>query len=146
VRALRRAGAGIDADLAPPPDDVPIAVDIAAFRIVQEALSNAVRHAPHTRIALSMKADAAAVRVVVRNGLPAAAEMTSGAPPQRGHGLLGMRERAALVGGTVRAAPDDDGGWTVRAVLPLTGPPIGSTAGVPTAAVSPTDPDAGGPQ
>ncbi len=140
VRALRRAGAEIDADLDPSPEGVPGAVDIAAFRIVQEALSNAVRHAPHARILLSMKADAAAVRVVVRNDPPDAAEIASGVPPQRGHGLLGMRERAALVGGSVSAAPDDDGGWTVRAILPLTG------RGLEPTAVDPTDPAAGGPQ
>ena len=145
VQALRRAGAEIDADLAPSPEGVPGAVDIAAFRIVQEALSNAVRHAPHARITLSMQADAAAVRVVVRNDPPAAAEVTSGRQPQRGHGLLGMRERAALVGGTVGAAPDDDGGWTVRAVLPLTGPVTDSAAGDPTA-IGPTESAPGGPQ
>ncbi|KAF2413768.1 hypothetical protein B1729_08480 [Microbacterium sp. B35-04] len=145
VRALRRAGAEIDADLAPSPEGVPGAVDIAAFRIVQEALSNAVRHAPHTRILLSMQADAAAVRVVVRNDPPEAAETASGLPPQRGHGLLGMRERAALVGGTVSAARDDDGGWTVRAVLPLTGPVIDSPAGDPTA-IGPIDSARGGLQ
>ncbi|MFE5409871.1 sensor histidine kinase [Microbacterium sp. NPDC056569] len=119
VQALRRAGADIEASLAPAPDAVPAAVDVAAFRIVQEALSNAVRHAPHSRIELTLETDAAAVRLHVRNGSSGEAERGA---PERGHGLLGMRERAALVGGTVSAGPDADGGWTVRAVLPLTGP------------------------
>ncbi|MCO5951716.1 histidine kinase [Microbacterium yannicii] len=126
VQALRRAGAEIDASLAPAPESVPSAVDIAAFRIVQEALSNAVRHAPHTRVALSVEVDAAAVRVLVRNGppdpaQPPAAPAPPASPATRGHGLLGMRERAALVGGELIAARDADGGWTVRALLPLAG-------------------------
>ncbi|WP_203579321.1 sensor histidine kinase [Microbacterium hibisci] len=119
VRALRRAGAEIDASLAPAPEAVPAAVDVAAFRIVQEALSNAVRHAPQTRIELTSETDAAAVRLLVRNG--SSTQAASGTP-ERGHGLLGMRERAALVGGTLSAGPDADGGWTVRADLPLAGP------------------------
>ncbi|MFC8683329.1 histidine kinase [Microbacterium ureisolvens] len=121
VQAVRRAGADIDSSLAPAPDAVPAAVDVAAFRIAQEALSNAVRHAPQSRIELTVETDAAAVRLLVRNGLPGGASGEQG-EPERGHGLLGMRERAALVGGTVSAAPDADGGWTVRAVLPLAGP------------------------
>ena len=145
VQALRRAGAEIDADLGPSPDGVPVAVDIAAFRIVQEALSNAVRHAPHATITLTVQADDAAVRIVVRNNPPDATEMRPWPPAQRGHGLLGMRERAALVGGSVSAAPDGDGGWTVRAVLPLAAPAIDPSAGDPTA-TGPTDPAAGGPQ
>ena len=123
VQALRRAGAEIDASLAPTPEGVPSAVDIAAFRIVQEALSNAVRHAPHTRVTLSVAADGDAVRLVVRNGPPDAAEPPSAPPSHRGHGVLGMRERAALVGGELSAERDADGGWTVRALLPLAGIP-----------------------
>ncbi|WP_341999774.1 sensor histidine kinase [Microbacterium sp. LWH7-1.2] len=118
VQALRRAGAEIDAALVAVPDAVPSAVDIAAFRIAQEALSNAVRHAPQARIELAMETDAATLRLLVRNGPPGEAAHADTSAP-RGHGLLGMRERAALVGGTVSAGPDADGGWTVRAALPL---------------------------
>ncbi|MFB7890912.1 histidine kinase [Microbacterium sp. NPDC056044] len=118
VEALRRAGATIDAALAPVPETVPTAVDIAAFRITQEALSNAVRHAPHARIELSTETDAATLRLVVHNAATGDAADPGSSTPH-GHGLLGMRERAALVGGRVSAGPDPDGGWTVRAALPL---------------------------
>ncbi len=128
VQALRRAGADIDDSLAPLPEAVPSGVDIAAFRIVQEALSNAVRHAPQTRIELATETDAAALRLVIRNG-PSGDAVRTDAPATRGHGLLGMRERATLVGGTVDAGPDADGGWTVRAALPLAPLPPDPTPG-----------------
>jgi signal transduction histidine kinase len=121
VQTLRRAGAQVGASLPAVLEPLPHAVDIAAFRIVQEALSNAVRHAPRSPIALAVETDAAAVRLLVRNGPSTGADTPPGTAHQ-GHGLLGMRERAALVGGTVDAAPDADGGWTVRATLPLADP------------------------
>jgi signal transduction histidine kinase len=118
VQTVRRAGAVIDATLPPAASELPSAVDIAAFRIVQEALSNAVRHAPQAPIELVVDVDAAALRLRVRNAPTGSAEST---PPasHHGHGLLGMRERAALVGGTVSVGADPDGGWTVAARLPL---------------------------
>jgi len=122
VESVRRAGADIEATYPATAPTVPGAVDIAAFRIAQEALSNAVRHAPGAAIALTVQADADAVRVVVRNAVAVAADAAS-ASATRGHGLVGMKERAALVGGSVDAAPDADGGWTVRAVLPVPPPP-----------------------
>jgi len=118
VRSARRAGATVafdDADAAPP-GHVPGTVGITAFRIVQEALSNAMRHAPDAPIELTVQTGAEAVDILVRNALgPDAAP-----PSPRGHGLRGMRERAALAGGRVDAGPDPTGGWTVRAVLPMT--------------------------
>lgn len=138
VRTVRRAGAEIDASLDPVPDEVPTAVGIAAFRIVQEALSNAVRHAPHARISLAVDTHADAVHLLVRNA-PVADRVEPTGQSHRGHGLLGMRERAALVGGTVEAAPDPDGGWTVRTVLPLNAAPVAPAS-------SPdTDPDGAAP-
>jgi len=132
VESVRRAGADIEATYPATAPTVPGAVDIAAFRIAQEALSNAVRHAPGAAIALTVQADADAVRVVVRNAAAVAVDAAS-ASATRGHGLVGMKERAALVGGSVDAAPDADGGWTVRAVLPVPPPaPHRPTEGEPT--------------
>ncbi|MFF2485447.1 histidine kinase [Microbacterium sp. NPDC058062] len=128
VQALRRAGAEIEAALTPVPESVPGAVDIAAFRIVQEALSNAVRHAPQAPIELTVEADAATLRLRVRNA-PSSEAPSPDASTPRGHGLLGMRERATLVGGTVSASADADGGWTVRAALPLAPLPPDPTPG-----------------
>jgi len=135
VDTVRRAGAEVEATFPATTRAVPDAVDIAAFRIAQEALSNAVRHAPGSPITLTVDADADAdaVRLLVRNG-PSNAAADSTASTARGHGLVGMRERAGLVGGSVDAAADPDGGWTVRAVLPVPPPP----PAVPAAPHSPT--------
>ena len=91
------------------------AVQIAAFRIVQEALSNAVRHAPGARIAVRLHAEARSVRILVHNGAPP----RTPEGPGGGYGLRGMRERAEILGGSLSAGPASDGGWDVEAVLPL---------------------------
>lgn len=121
VETVRRAGAEVEATYPATPPAVPDTVGIAAFRIVQEALSNAVRHAPGAAITLTMEADADAVRIHVRNA-PSSSVATGAPPGARGHGLVGMTERAALVGGSVDAAADADGGWTVTAALPVPPP------------------------
>ncbi|MGN6219289.1 MAG: histidine kinase [Microbacterium sp.] len=121
VETVRRAGAEVEATYPATPRAVPETVGIAAFRIVQEALSNAVRHAPGAAITLTMDADADAVRIRVRNA-PSSPVATAAPAAPRGHGLVGMTERAALVGGSVDAAADADGGWTVKAVLPVPPP------------------------
>jgi signal transduction histidine kinase len=115
---LRRVGADITLEVRDAGHAVvPPTVQIAAFRIVQEALSNAVRHAPGAPIAVVVGVDVASVRLRVHNG-PAQSPGEHGA----GHGLRGMLERAALLGGTLDAGPDGAGGWLVTAVLP-TGEP-----------------------
>jgi signal transduction histidine kinase len=116
VRSARRAGADVAFADPPAPDGLPGVVDIAAFRIVQEALSNAMRHAPGAPVEAAVHVDEDAVRIRVHNDAgPAPADT---AARGRGLGLVGMRERAALVGGSVQAGPDA-GGWTVVAELPL---------------------------
>ncbi|MBO0979201.1 sensor histidine kinase [Microbacterium sp. SD291] len=117
VETSRRAGASIA--LAQAVDgDVSPATQIAAYRIVQEAISNAVRHAPGSEITVSVTAGDDAVAVTVRNGAAASPSPGAGAGQGHGgHGLRGMSERATLLGGTVQAGPDGDG-WTVSAVLP----------------------------
>ncbi|GAA2238475.1 sensor histidine kinase [Kitasatospora cystarginea] len=94
-------------------------VELSAFRIVQEALSNAMRHAPGAavRVELGYQPDGLAVRVV--NTAP-----DRPAPPSQGagHGLLGMRERTAMLGGELATGPTPDGGWEVTAILPADTP------------------------
>jgi signal transduction histidine kinase len=122
VEGARRAGATIDLDVA---DDVPSAspaVELTAYRIVQEALSNAGQHAPGARTAVAVGRTAASLTVVVNTGRaqrPDHASAGRTAPPRVGHGLSGMRERATSLGGELAAGPLADGGFTVRAVLPL---------------------------
>jgi len=98
-------------------DTLDVGVQLAAYRIVQEALTNALKHAgPHTRIGLDLRIDGARLRITVRDSGPPAGERP--APPAgEGHGVAGMRERAALYGGTVTAGPLPGGGWSVTADL-----------------------------
>ncbi|MFC6065457.1 sensor histidine kinase [Streptomyces ochraceiscleroticus] len=96
---------------------LPPGADLAAFRIVQEALTNIVRHsgARSARVHLGRAADA--LRLRIDDDGPATAEGSPGG----GNGLVGMRERAAALGGEVQAGPRADGGFTVRATIPLRG-------------------------
>jgi signal transduction histidine kinase len=96
-------------------------VDLTAYRILQEALTNALRHSPGAHVDARVRVTAADVVVEVTN--------TGGrhvpARPDTGRGLAGMRERAHAHGGEVSAGPAD-GGFTVRARLPLAAPvPVG---------------------
>ncbi len=98
------------------------AVDLSAYRIVQEALANVVRHAPgaRTRVSVTHSAREGVVLVLVVNGpAPEEAEALEGAGAGTGHGLVGMRERVRLTGGTLDAGPLPEGGFRVAARLPL---------------------------
>ncbi|MEU4701617.1 sensor histidine kinase [Nonomuraea dietziae] len=97
-------------------DGLPKAVEVSAYRIVQESLSNAMRHAPGSTVAVELVRDDG-LRIRVANG-PAS---RPGGPRGAGHGLLGMRERASLLGGSLETGPMEGGGFEVKAVLPLEG-------------------------
>ena len=118
VASLEGAGLQVTVEVNGTPRSLPAGVELSAYRIVQEALSNAVRHAPgsQVRVELRYRPDGLALRVV--NG-PARSQPV---PPSRGsgHGVLGMRERAAMLGGELTAEPRPDGGYAVTAVLPTT--------------------------
>ncbi len=94
---------------------LPAGVDLSAYRIVQEALTNTLRHARATSAEVTVRYDADAVEVDVRDDGRAAGDGQGGG----GRGLVGMRERAALVGGTLEAGPQPGGGYRVHARLPL---------------------------
>jgi signal transduction histidine kinase len=114
VAAARLAGARVESAVrvrrAPP------AVGAAAYRIVQEALTNAVRHAgPEPAIRVELYEERGALRLSVTDDGPCPAPTA----PSAGYGLVGMRERARSVGGTLDAGPRDEGGFAVSAVLPV---------------------------
>jgi signal transduction histidine kinase len=111
------AGANLRADLPDPLPEVSGAVGRAAYRVVQEALTNAAKHAPHAaiRVTLDVAEDRLQVTVTNRRG----AGGHTFAVPGSGYGLIGMRERVTLAGGTLRTGGTDDGGYRVRAVFPL---------------------------
>ncbi|GGO76289.1 sensor histidine kinase [Nonomuraea cavernae] len=111
--------AGLEVTLVTEPDQggpVPPGVQLSAYRIVQEALSNVLRHAPGAAARVEIRHMARCLDLRVANG-PAAASA-----PERagsGHGVVGMRERAAMLGGELGAGPGPDGGYTVTARLPF---------------------------
>ncbi|MGV9311337.1 sensor histidine kinase [Streptomyces sp. NPDC003691] len=124
VEATVRAGVPAELSLSVGPGAVPQAVDLSAYRIVQEALANVVRHAPGATTRVSVVSDGTDLTVVVVNGAAASpAEPLEQAGT--GHGLVGMRERVRLTGGTLDTGPLPDGGFRVAARLPLTSPGTG---------------------
>jgi signal transduction histidine kinase len=99
------------------PADLPPAVDLAAYRVVQESLTNVVRHAGAARATVRVAFGPADLVVeVTDDGVGAPADLSSG-----GHGIAGMRERVAALGGELQAGPGPLGGFRVRARLPLVG-------------------------
>jgi signal transduction histidine kinase len=114
-----RAGPAVDVEIRGDVDDLPPSVGSALYRLAQESVTNARRHARHaTRIEVSVAADDTSVHLRVSDDGEAGAARPSGAP---GFGLMGMMERADLLGGTCAAGPNPDRGWTVTAVLPRAG-------------------------
>ena len=97
-------------------EQLPASVGLTAYRIVQESLSNAARHAPGARISVTVDESPPYVRITVTNEPPATGQPHADGT---GHGLAGMRERVTLLGGQLRAGPEPDGGFAVRAVLPM---------------------------
>ncbi|MGY4901143.1 sensor histidine kinase [Streptomyces sp. 900116325] len=101
------------------PRPLPPGVELSAFRIVQEALSNAMRHAPGAQVRVETAYGTAGLTVRITNTAP-----DGPAAPSRGmgHGLLGMRERAAMLGGELVTGGTPDGGYEVTAILPVSAP------------------------
>jgi signal transduction histidine kinase len=102
------------------PEDLPETVALTVFRVVQEALSNVVRHAPGAATDAEVAATEGGVTVTVVNGpAPAGRGSEVGEGHGSGLGLVGMRERVSLDGGTLETGPTADGGFRVHAVLPV---------------------------
>ncbi|MFJ6675988.1 sensor histidine kinase [Actinosynnema sp. NPDC091369] len=117
LATAHRAGPSVDVGITGDLDDVHPSIDAAVYRLAQEAVTNAQRHARHaTRIEVRVAADATSVHLRVSD------DGEGTAPTTPGYGLIGMFERADLLGGTCAAGPDARG-WTVTATLPRTGTP-----------------------
>ena len=118
--AAREAGLPVEVSVEGEPRPLPAGVDLSAYRIVQEALTNSLKHAGPARARVRVCYGREALEVQVTddgattggNGRPA---------PEGGNGLIGMRERVALFGGTLEAGADPGGGYRVAARLPLDG-------------------------
>ncbi|MHC3467923.1 sensor histidine kinase [Streptomyces sp. 7R007] len=115
------ASAGLTVDVEGRPPRLAPGTDLAAFRIVQEALTNVVRHSGSRHARVRLDHDARALSLRVDDDGPATGADAGGS----GNGLAGMRERAAALGGTIEAGPRPDGGFRVLAVLPLDGSAVG---------------------
>jgi signal transduction histidine kinase len=124
VDRLRAAGLEIQLDQDPLPA-LPAATELAIHRTVQEALTNALKHAPGRPVRVRIRADAEHDRAEITVENPVAER--SGIVPGSARGLIGMRERLELVGGTL-ATGADGGVFTVRAVVPLDRATAGSPA------------------
>jgi signal transduction histidine kinase len=122
VREAADVGLQVEVATDGSPLDLPLGIELAAYRIVQEALTNTRRHALARRACVRLGYSSTHLRVeIIDDG-------RGPAGGRSGHGLVGMRERAVLYGGTLDAGPGPDGGFRVIAVLPLGGPAIGDRA------------------
>ena len=117
-------------------------MDLSAYRLLQEALTNALRHARRARVTATLEYGDDALRLDVLDDGAGTTGRQPDTPVTGGHGLVAMRERVGLVGGCVHAGPRAEGGWAVQAVQALepvadrpTGSAVDSTAdgAVPTA-------------
>lgn len=124
IENLARAsgdGPRVAVDITGETDDIPSSVSTAIYRLAQESVTNAVRHAQHaTRIDVDVVADETSVTLRVRDDGENGHTKATATP---GYGVLGMIERAGLLGGQCEAGPDRERGWTVTAVLPRDGSP-----------------------
>jgi signal transduction histidine kinase len=114
VEEARAAGTTVHVAVHGQPVALPPGVDLTAYRIVQEALTNARRHAPGAAVDVEVAFRDDAVSVRVRDDGPGPASGGDG-----GHGLVGMQERVAMVGGRLRVGPANGGGFAVEADLPV---------------------------
>ncbi|MEV4375378.1 histidine kinase [Streptosporangium sp. NPDC049644] len=114
-----RSGPSVEVEISDDIGELPLPIEAAIYRIAQESVTNARRHARHaTRIEVRVAADDTSVRLRVSDDGDGGLVRSAGSP---GYGLIGMIERADLLGGTCEAGPAPDRGWTVTAVLPRTG-------------------------
>jgi len=111
------------------PFGVPEDVGLALYRIAQEALTNVLKHAGPAHAEVHLHYGEQLEITVADDGRGAAAVLTGAAPPGAGRGITGMRERVAMLGGSITAGPQPGGGFRVRAVIPRPGTPAGSNKG-----------------
>jgi len=115
VTQVREAGLPVDLEIDGDPRELPVGLELSAYRIVQEALTNALKHAgdAHATVRVAYGPDSLELEIVDDGPGEAAAVMSGG------HGLVGMRERVALYGGRFEATRPASGGFAVRVLLPI---------------------------
>jgi signal transduction histidine kinase len=133
LESVRNGGVTVTSDVSGTPRPLPQGVNLSAYRIVQEALSNAMRHAPGAAVQVHLHYGEAALVIEVRNdsvapGVQALWEQPGEPGPSDGggHGIIGMRERATMLGGHLDARPAGSGEFLVTAALPFGSDPEGA--------------------
>jgi signal transduction histidine kinase len=126
LESARSGGVTVTHKITGRPRPLPAGVDLSAYRIVQEGLSNAMRHAPGSTVQVSCYYGEAALVIEVRNsgGAPGTRVLASADDVRSrgaGHGIIGMRERATMLGGHLSVGPTKEGEFLVTAALPLDG-------------------------
>jgi signal transduction histidine kinase len=121
VDETRAAGLAVALEVSGPVVGLPAGLEVAIYRLIQEALTNVRKHAPTSRAKVHLSYEPDRVRVLVSDdgGPPGATRGAPGKTTGRGHGLIGMRERVHLYDGLMQAGPTTAGGFRVEAVLPL---------------------------
>ncbi|MFF1271891.1 sensor histidine kinase [Streptomyces marokkonensis] len=128
VTEARAAGLDLTLEVTPPAEPLPSAVDSAAYRILQESITNIIRHTGPTRVTVAVYPGIDHLEIRVTDRGRVASRAAAAAPPSRhgadgsartGRGILGMRERCRLLGGDLTAGPTAGGGFEVTARLPL---------------------------
>jgi signal transduction histidine kinase len=115
VEAARHGGTDVTVTVAGTPGTLPVPVDVAAYRVAQEALANARQHAPGAPVRITVRFTEREITLTIHSGLSTTpSDLGSG-----GHGLVGMAERVRHAGGTLVSGPREDG-WQVRATFPRT--------------------------
>ena len=114
VEDFRAAGLDVRLELGGSTEGLPAGLDLSLFRIVEEGLTNALKHTPGARVEVRYRRTADRVEVELTSGSGGVPRLTSG-----GHGLVGMRERVAVFGGSLTAGPTPEGGFLVQARMPL---------------------------
>jgi signal transduction histidine kinase len=115
IKQVRDAGLPVEVRIEGEPRALPLGVDLSAYRVVQEALTNALKHAGHATATVTVRYGESEVAIEVADD--GAGDFDKGG----GHGLIGMRERIGVFGGTFAAGPRDTGGFAVSARLPIGG-------------------------
>jgi signal transduction histidine kinase len=122
VEQTRRAGASVELKVEGEAPNLPTTVERSAYRLVQEALTNVIKHAPGAHAEVLLRNNSDSLEVTVRNGPHPKRRAGAAEPlPSSGLGLIGLRERAGLLGGEFEAKPLPDGGFQVSARLPTNG-------------------------
>nr|WP_281400947.1 histidine kinase [Amycolatopsis umgeniensis] len=116
IDGCRASGIEIRAELSG--GDVPAMIGLAAYRILQEALSNAARHSPGSTVDVEVRREPEGLTILVENGPPSRPAAPTGGD---GVGLAGIAERVTLIGGTCETGPREDGGFRVAVTLEITG-------------------------